>query len=130
MKALFKQAIIIAIIMCVILSFCSCHFYGDNKKEDELFDVSLSHLPTEDDMKKIKQGMSFNEVVSIIGKPHSYAPHVSHNFALLWNTKEGSQYTILFLLEEKTETKFETAIDYFNHSIACKPTLVNNNISE
>ena len=124
MKRVLYKSVIVAMLFYLVLSMCSC---SSVKKEDDLFDASVSHLPTEDDMKKVKQGMTFDEVVSIIGKPHGYAPDVNHNFGLLWNTREGTQYSIIFLLYEKPENKIESSIDYFKHSVAGIPVLVNHN---
>ena len=73
----------------------------ETNSSEELFDKEMLHKPTEKDIQKIHAGMTFAEVVGIIGKPHFSPPQYSHNNFFVWVTNEGNSYRLAFSTEEK-----------------------------
>jgi hypothetical protein len=58
----------------------------------ESFDYSESQKPTNAEMALVAEGMTFREVVQIIGKPHYKNPGLQ----FFWRTEEGCSYELLF----------------------------------
>ena len=78
-------------------------------EEDDFFDAARSHLPTEEEILQVKQGMSFYAVVDLIGKPHrfSYSNASSANrlWTLVWETAEGNAYAVYFYPSDEISHK-------------------------
>ena len=60
--------------------------------EEEFFDLSRSHKPTENDMQKITESMTVKDTISILGKPHCYGHKSWIYITLVWETNEGNIY--------------------------------------
>ncbi len=90
-------------------------------EREELFDSEMKHKPTNADMQKIHKGMSFDEAVEIIGKPHRYADGVSCSYYLQWNTVEGERYIIVFSPPEDFPFPHHmTETEYYHHTYVYK----------
>ena len=79
---------------------------------DDFFDSNMLSRPTDEDIAKITVGMSFREVIEIIGKPHCHAPGPSLPY-FQWVTAEGSKYVILFLPEDVSYDRVENDMTMF-----------------
>ena len=114
MKRLFPLMILI---FTVLITFSSC----SNEKmviDDSPFDSNFEHLPTFEDMSRVFSGMSFEEVISIIGKPHGHADFVSHSNGYQWVTSEGEVFTMLFLPKEHFDASGMSRREYYEHIYA------------
>ena len=92
-----------------MFSLCSCVSSGpiesDYNSESEtmqtpnsmFFDWELTNKPTDSQMKKVRKGMSYYEVVEIIGKPHSFADNIDNSQTFKWITQEGNVFFCFFL---------------------------------
>ena len=90
---------------------------------DDFFDSNMLSRPTDEDIAKITVGMSFSEVIEIIGKPHCRASGPSLPY-FQWVTTEGSKYTILFLPEEVSYDRVEdemTMFERFENTVVVFP---------
>ena len=90
---------------------------------DDFFDYDMRSCPTDEDIAKITVGMSFSEVIEIIGKPHCRASGPSLPY-FQWVTTEGSKYTILFLPEEVSYDRVEdemTMFERFENTVVVFP---------
>ena len=99
-----KHFISVLLVLFMLLGLTSCFSGGNGVEwttdmtEDEFFDRKQKHKPTVEELKQVEKGMSFAEVVSIIGKPHGYG-----NTALTfsWTSQEGKTYDIFVLYTEQ-----------------------------
>ena len=66
------------------------HSYNDA----DFFDYRMTHMPTEAEMQQIKVGMSFEEILSIAGKPHCLQGS-GYQF-MCWYSEEGYRYDLSF----------------------------------
>jgi hypothetical protein len=90
---------------------------------DDFFDYDMRSCPTDEDIAKITVGMSFSEVIEIIGKPHCRASGPSLPY-FQWVTTGGSKYTILFLPEEVSSDRVEdemTMFELFENTVVVFP---------
>lgn len=125
---------IIAVLSCLLIILCviGCNDIltttenettkdtsEDNRMEEEFFDKNFIHKPTKDDISKVHKGMSFYEIVDIIGKPHSFADYVSHGMSYKWVTVEGDAYTIMFLPEDAVTGASKMSLsEYHKYTVA------------
>ncbi len=94
------------------------YFYSQGKPQldewyesiKDYYDSELSHQPTEFQMQKIQENMEFDEIVEIIGKPHSgYPCALSSIRGEVWITTNGKPYVIIFSSGKSTKNPF---VDY------------------
>ena len=59
-------------------------------------DIEMTHKPTKEDYKKIEKEMTFNEVCSVLGRPHD--EHLTIDFCDIyyWYTVDNEKITICF----------------------------------
>lgn len=58
------------------------------------FDTEATHLPTLADFRKLETGMTFEEIVEIIGRPH--IPRQTGMLSFGWRTAEGETILLFF----------------------------------
>lgn len=75
----------------------------------DFFDADRTHKPSEEALASVKEGMTYNEVVGIIGKPHDFGP-LSGLFTLLWEADSGKEYRIYFTYEQEKNEYMTDAI--------------------
>lgn len=114
-------------VLCMGMSFTGCgtsHGGTDTSSEsrtgqsadvisytaEDFFDADRTHKPSENDIASIKVGMTYEEAVGIIGKPHGYGP-TSGFFTLLWEADNGKEYILVISFkQEKNESVYEAVI--------------------
>ena len=105
------------------------HSYSDA----DFFDYRMTHKPTEAEMQQIKVGMSFEEILSIAGKPHCLQGS-GYQF-MCWYSEEGYRYDLSFsssapggaddedFNDEETEEHgtiifaYQSLFDYYRHMV-------------
>ena len=75
----------------------------------DFFDADRTHKPSEEALASVKEGMTYNEVVGIIGKPHDFGP-LSGLFTLLWEADSGKEYRIYFTFKQEKNEYMTDAI--------------------
>lgn len=114
-------------VLCMGMSFTGCgtsHGGADTSSDsrtgqsadvisytaEDFFDADRTHKPSENDIASIKVGMTYEEAVGIIGKPHGYGP-TSGFFTLLWEADNGKEYfLVISFRQEENESLFEAVI--------------------
>ncbi len=87
-----------------------------NVSDEDFFDAEMTSKPTNAEMKLIKEGMPFNSVIGIIGRPHGYADGASMSY-FKWITTEGDTYIMLFSPPENIENPEEMSLsEYYSHT--------------
>ena len=69
---------------------------------DTLFDYEMQYKPTYEDYLQIQKGMTVEEVVEILGKPH-YRDSATGNKYLCWETADGASCAIKVVTPHATE---------------------------
>ena len=66
-----------------------------NYRTDALLDEAKEYKPTDDSFDKIEHGMTLQEVIDIVGRPHvTYSGGIGEHYA--WETQSGKYYIVLF----------------------------------
>ena len=93
---------------------------------ENFFDEDIKSLPSNKDISNIKIGMTFNEVIQRIGRPHGKADRVSFDGYFKWNTVEGNVYVIFFGSDLDFETTRTMMPDeyYQNAVVFCSPRCI------
>ena len=66
-----------------------------NYTTDALLDEAKEYKPTDDSFDKIEHGMTLQEVIDIVGRPHvTYSGGIGEHYA--WETQSGKYYIVLF----------------------------------
>ncbi len=93
-----KKNLLCAVAIIFILTLCSC----DLKREEPLdlndtstwFSVSSDEKATGDIAREIKNGMSFKEIVSLLGKPQRDVG--KDVWIMQWDLSDGSKLNVCF----------------------------------
>jgi len=89
----------------------------NNPQLSDLFDVDLIHRMDDDWLLYIgTKNISFETIVSFIGKPHGFRP--GHPDTLVWMSNTGTAYGIRFTINDDHKKEFKNAVDQFWHSIS------------
>ncbi len=125
-----------------MFSLCSCVSSGpiesDYNSESEtmqtpnsmFFDWELTNKPTDSQMKKVRKGMSYYEVVEIIGKPHSFADNIDNSQTFKWITQEGNVFFCFFILDTDIDIPNVSIEEYNRYTVAySEPGMVGINLS-
>ena len=88
--------------------------YNDAVVNADFFDYEKSHLPTDEEMKSVKKGMSFYDVVALIGKPHGYIDGASYGLSYKWVTVEGNVYEIKFVPTDDVPKDRDMSLSEYN----------------
>lgn len=94
------------------------YYSEDINMRIDSFDREKKNKPTNKDVEKIEKGMSFSDVVSILGRPHGWGvPYVSSSTreTLNWTTVEGNICLITFGGTQKLEV--EDGFDYYYQAV-------------
>ena len=103
---------------------------GTNSMSDEVavfFDFAQSHKPTETDINQIEEGMTIENVVELLGKPHDFGP-TSGLLSLVWQTVEGNWYCIIVWSEASDDTPICETI--FEHGTCWSIFQLDNELEE
>ncbi|MEE1356204.1 MAG: hypothetical protein UHG68_01420 [Clostridia bacterium] len=65
-------------------------------------------------MKSVKKGMSFYDVVALIGKPHGYIDGASYGLSYKWVTVEGNVYEIKFVPTDDVPKDRDMSLSEYN----------------
>ena len=133
-----NKVLLVLLIVCTTVLFCACSQFNetpnmgtteddstmkdDNRtdaagnglidKNQDFFDTQQTNRPTKEKIIQITTGMPFNDVVSLIGKPHGYM-HINASSALpisskfIWTDDQGIPYVISFSFVQ-TDSKYYT----------------------
>ena len=94
--------------------------------QDNFFDFEKSHQPTDEEMKSVKKGMPFYDVVALIGKPHSPMEGVGVSGSYVWITVEGNAYKIKFVETDDIPSDRNMSLSEYNkYTIAYNDAVVN-----
>lgn len=63
----------------------------------DFFDWDRTHLPSDEDTKKVYTGMALSDAVRLLGKPHDLGPF-SGLFVVVWDTLEGHVFSARVVL--------------------------------
>ena len=110
-----------------------CHNHYSNKpdngteeysmEERNFFDLNKEHIATDEEMLSVKNGMTFTEVVNIIGKPHGYGTMGA--MTLKWFTKEGTIYNIKFIFNDDFVQDAKWSLnDYYKYAIVLSSPMI------
>ena len=88
--------------------------YNDAVVNVDFFDYEKSHQPTDEEMKSVKKGMSFYDVVALIGKPHGYIDGASYGLSYKWVTVEGNVYEIKFVPTDDVPKDRDMSLSEYN----------------
>ena len=93
---------------------------------EDFFDEDMKSLPSDRDFSNIQSGMTFDEVIQLIGRPHGIADRVDISGSFKWNTVEGNVYVVYFVPDLDFETARTMTPDevYQNSIVVCAPRCV------
>ena len=93
---------------------------------ENFFDEDMKSLPSDKDFSNIRSGMTFDEVIQLIGRPHGIADRVDISGAFKWNTVEGNVYVVYLVSDLDCETARTMTPDeiYQNSIVGCAPRCV------
>jgi outer membrane protein assembly factor BamE (lipoprotein component of BamABCDE complex) len=75
--------------------------YGDIDftNEAEFFDLERASMPSEDQIRSIKKGMSIKDIIYVLGRPHDGGNYVLGYSSLEWHTESGTLCRISYSCE-------------------------------
>lgn len=80
---------------------------------ESIFDFDRTHEPTNQEVRSIRKGMSYAEVIAIAGKPHGYyecGEFEDGDYTVFWCTQEGNEpyyFWVSFTLSDAYESEQE-----------------------
>ena len=105
------KKILIVSILSILVLLVSCNktpevepigfTYGDIdwSNKSEFFDLEHTSMPSDDQIRSIKNGMSMKDIIYVLGRPHDGGNYVLGYSSLEWHTESGSLCRISYSCE-------------------------------